>query len=183
MTDFFNLFKCVLVPPNKYENGPGSISYSVSTLEDGRRWLLLQGTVEPEDIRRDLSGWGRTEEGGWIFHDGFSRAADWLLKNVKDFDYVSGYSLGAGQAQIVGILSGKPWIGFGSPRVIYGFPKDKDFTSNGFNIIARGDPIAFVSPWGWYGGSVLKIGPLSWPKLKNHYCTYYLKLLKSLCFE
>ncbi len=177
-----DLFQAILAPAHGHSYLPGGITYAVETLADGRKWLILQGTVELQDYMRDARFFGRliaAESGDNIIaHDGMAEAAQFLAYIGRECDAITGHSLGAGQGQLVGILTGRPAVIFGGPRIVYKTPKGYQ-APRCLNLIPWGDPIAHVVPGMRWKCDTLRFGPPQFcPRGEFHRPAYYLKHLK-----
>ena len=178
---YADLFEAIMRPAHGYAHGPGGIDYAIESLDDGKRWLILQGTIDKDDVERDARFFGaRIYHHGepWIFHRGMAEAAEWLyIRLLGQFDAITGHSLGAGEAEILSILSDRPAVTFGGPRIIYQAPEYA--RSLTVNVVTRGDPIAHVVPGFRYRSKVIRAGvPRLWPRVQYHLPDYYRAVLK-----
>lgn len=178
------LFEYAVYPPHGWERRRGSIDYAIENLPDGRRWLILQGTTDARDVLRDLQAAPERVEipgagGAYVLHQGIAEAAQTLRGlDLGGYDSIVGYSLGGGEAQALGLLTGRPWYAFGAPRIVYQAPRYAEAMTRGLHVVVRGDPVGYVAPWASRGGVVLTIGRMRlWPRAAYHQPGYYREAL------
>jgi hypothetical protein len=171
----------------------GGVQARIVEAEDGVVELLITGSNERSDWHKFNFRWwplptlskGTT---GRRWHRGFLRNAEmvyafatgWLAKGGR-IDLVSGHSLGAAAAQIVGVALGVPTHAFASPKPLWrlsGQPPGAELVTN---WIRPDDRVCKVPPIGFtWVGSVVTLEPTKDSTPRDHSIEGYLALLRGL---